>query len=544
MFKYLKKYKKECILGPLFKMLEACFELIVPLLTASMIDNGKDMNYVLKCGAIMIIMGILGFSSAITAQYFAAHAGTGVGQDIRNDLYHHIGMLSKAQTDSFGSSHLVTLLITDVNNVQAGVNLTIRLLLRSPFLVIGSVILTFVMDVKQGIVFLVSSILFAAVIFFVSRKMIPVFGRIQALTDKASGNTRQILDGSRVIRAFSRQKNESEESAAISEDIRNANFRSGMISSLLNPLTYVIVNLAFAAILISGSISVNIGNMTQGDIIASVNYMTRILAALTATANLIASMTKAFSSWKRIRRVMDTEAEDNEPYEEPSDNGIAIKLDHVCFSYDKGGDNELDDLSLTIRKGTVAAFIGPTGSGKSTASSIIRNLYKPDKGNVLVLGKIASVSQHPFVFSDTIRANLIMNNTDISDSDIVSAIKTAQAENFAADTTRTVSDKTLSGGQKQRLTIARALITKPDILILDDCTSSLDNITANKLRKEIIQKTETVVIISQRVEDVKNADIIFVFDNGKISDCGTHESLINSSENYRSICNSQDYSII
>lgn len=568
LFKYLKNYKIESIIGPLFKMIEACFELAVPVVVAKIIDVGiynNDKSYIYSMGAIMVLLGLLGLACSLTAQYFAAKASFGFGTALRRDLYHHINTFSHTEIDKLGSSSLVTRITSDINQAQTGVNMILRLFLRSPFIVIGSIIMAFTISVKLTLIFLISSPILALIIYFIMIKTVPMFKRIQKGQDKITLMTSENLIGTRVIRAFSRQKNEEEDFCENAEELKDLQISAGRISALMNPATYVVVYAAIIAIIWAGGISVYSGSITQGEVIALLSYMNQILLALLAVALLVTSITKAQASAIRINEVFDvmpsitdknTEAVDDSDYEN------SVEFNNVTFSYFGSDEPALSNIDFTVKKGETVGIIGGTGSGKSTLINLIPRFYQAQKGEILINGrnisdyplvqlrrKIGIVPQKAVLFKGTVRENMQWRDANASDENITEALKIAQALDFVMDKPEALDHmilqggKNLSGGQRQRLTIARALVGSPEILILDDSSSALDLATEARLKKAIREKTAgmTVFIASQRVSSIRHADKIIIMDDGEIAGIGTHEQLLESCEVYQEICRSQMY---
>ena len=565
--RYLKYFKKQVIVGPIFKLTEAIFELIVPLVMANIIDIGvknNDINYVIKMGGVLLLLGFTGLCCALVCQYYASRASQGVGTMLRNDLFRHICSLSHAEIDKFGTPSLITRLTSDVNQLQLAVAMLIRLVIRAPFLASGAIVMAMILDLKLSIIFLTATPLIVAVLYFVMSRSIPFFKTIQKKLDRVSLITRENLEGARVIRAFSKQKEENDRFEDASEDWTKSAISVGKLSALLNPLTYVIMNLAIVAIIWVGGIRVDTGILTQGEIIAFVNYMTQILLALVVVANLVVIFTKASASASRVNEIFDTKpsvVEGNfENAKNTSNSDNAIEFKNVSFSYSKDVESALSDISFSVKKGSTVGIIGGTGSGKSTLINLIPRLYDTTSGDVLINGvnvkeypfnelrsKIGVVPQNAALISGTIADNLRWGNKDATIEDMTRAAKTAQAYEFIEklpcgfDSPVLQGGKNLSGGQKQRLTIARALTGSPEILILDDSASALDFATDAALRKAIKRDTDnmTVIMVSQRVGTIKSADMIVVIDDGKISGIGTHEELIENCPLYREICISQ-----
>ena len=554
LLKYLNDYKKESVIGPLFKLLEACFELVVPLIMANMIDIGirnQDTGYILRMGSILILFAVLGLACSLTAQYFAAKASVGFGTALRHDMFRHIQSLSYAEIDRAGSATLVTRITSDINQVQSGVNLVLRLFLRSPFIVVGALIMAFTISVKLALIFVVAVPLLALVIYGIMVVSIPLYRKVQKLLDRILLSTRENLEGIRVIRAFGMQGRERDEFKAENAKFLAAQMLVGKISALLNPATYIIVNVATIAIVWFGGRETYAGGITQGEVIALVNYMTQILTALVALSNLIVSFTKALACANRINEVfaLEPSIQDGDGVKKVTDKEgaeqeqtrEAAAFHQVSFAYPES----------KVYAGEMIGVIGGTGSGKSTLVQMIPRFYDVAEGSVTVDGedvrnykieelrkKIGMVPQRAVLFRGTIRDNMKVGNEDADDEQIMEAIRTAQALEVVEgkpdglDTLINEGGKNLSGGQKQRLTIARALVRKPQILILDDSASALDFATDARLRKAVKGlKDMTVFVVSQRAASVMQA--------GKIAGIGTHDELMKSCEVYREICLSQ-----
>ncbi len=564
--KYLKKYKKNVILGPIFKLTEAVFELIVPLVMAQIIDVGianKDSGYIWKMGGVLVLLGVCGLGFALICQYVASVASQGFGTELRRELYHHINTLSHKEVDEFGTPSLITRLTSDINQLQVAVAMLIRLVVRAPFLVIGSTIMAFMIDAKLALIFVLVIPLVAVVMWLVTTRTIPFFKSIQKKLDKTSLITRENLVGARAVRAFSKQEYEQERFKDNAEDIEKAAVRAGKISALLSPVNAIILNLAIVAIIWFGGLSVNIGDLTQGQVIALVNYMNQILLALVVVANLVVIFTKSAACAARVNEVLDTKPsiegkETTKGNVDPS--APAVRFDNVSFSYHDNSEYALEDISFTAGKGQTIGIIGGTGSGKSTLVNLIPRFYDTSKGVVSVCGtdvrnynlddlrkKIAVVPQKAVLFSGTIRENMKWGGDNITDEQIWRALKISQAYEFVEklenglDYKILQGGKNLSGGQKQRLTIARAIAADPEILILDDSASALDFATDAKLRTAIKENCTnmTVFLISQRANTVKNADRIIVLDDGKMVGTGTHKELLQTCTDYCQICLTQ-----
>lgn len=569
MFKLAKRYlgavKKEIIIGQTSKLIEAIFEVIVPLIMAAIVDHGinggRGKPYIYKMGGLLVLLGVLGLCFALICQYLASKASQSVGTVMRNDMFRRINSLSHAELDRLGTPSLITRLTNDINQVQQAVAMYIRLVVRAPFIVIGSAIMAMSIDLKLSIVFVFVIPLVVLVLYLIMSRSIKYYKVIQKKLDRISLVTREGLSGVRVIRAFSRQETEQDRFDEANDEYLRISLSVGRLSALLNPLTYAILNLAIAAIVWFGGFRVNIGDLTQGEVIAFVNYMTQISLALVVVANLVVLFTKAAASASRINEVLDIEPsiKDGE-YKGGNDNGSAVKFDNVSFSYNGSGENALENISFTAEKGETIGIIGGTGSGKSTLVSLIPRFYDVTDGSISVCGTdvreydtktlrnmIGTVPQKAVLFSGTIAENMRWGKADATEDEIRSAIKTAQAEEFVnkmpdgLETKISQGGKNLSGGQKQRLTIARALVSKPQILILDDSASALDFATDAALRKAIARDTEnmTVFIVSQRANSIRRADKIIVLDDGKQVGIGTHKELLESCEVYKEICYSQ-----
>lgn len=565
--RFLKDYKKECIIGPLCKLFEAILELLVPVVMAKIINVGiynNDKEYVLKMGGVMILLSFVGLLSAFVCQYLASYASQGVGTKIRKELFAHINSLSHSELDKLGTPTLITRMTNDINQVQQSVAMGIRLLTRAPFIVIGATVMAALLNPQITLIFVVLIILIGLTLYFIMSKSIPVFSQIQKKLDKIGLISRENLSGNRVIRAFSKQSTEKNRIDLATEDLAKTSIRVSKLSALLNPLTYVVTNLAIIVVIWLGAINVNNGSgMQTGDIIALVNYLTQILLAMIVVANLLVLITKASASAKRINEVFEispsvVETETSEI--SINENSYKIEFKDVDFSYGNG-DDVLNDLSFSIKKGQTVGIIGGTGSGKSTLISLIPRFYDVKNGSVCVDGRnvkeypflqlrkqIGIVPQHSVLFSGTIRENMKWLNPDATDDEIIKALKTAQAYDFVEKLSKGLDSnieqggKNFSGGQRQRLCIARAIVGNPEILILDDSFSALDFATDANLRKALRENTTnmTVIIVTQRCSAIKNADLILVLDDGSLVGKGTHEDLLQSCEDYREIYNSQN----
>lgn len=567
LLKYLNDYKKESIIGPLFKLLEACFELAVPLIMANMIDIGirnKDMSYILKMGSILILFAVLGLTCSLTAQFFAAKASVGFGTALRHDMFRHIQSLSYAEIDRVGSSTLVTRITSDINQVQSGVNLVLRLFLRSPFIVVGAMIMAFTISVKLALIFVVAVPLLSLVIYGIMVISIPLYRQVQKWLDRILLSTRENLEGIRVIRAFGMQHKEREEFKEENTKFLAAQMLVGKISALLNPATYIIVNVATIAIVWFGGRETYAGGITQGEVIALVNYMTQILIALVALSNLIVSFTKAMACANRVNEVfaLQPSVQDGAGVSDDGKEDVtedSVVFHQMSFAYPESKVYAVTGIDFSVKRGEMIGIIGGTGSGKSTLVQMIPRFYDTSEGSVFINGedvknyriedlrkKIGMVPQKAVLFRGTIRDNMKVGNENADDEMIMEAIRTAQALEVVEgkpqglDTMINEGGKNLSGGQRQRLTIARALVRKPEILILDDSASALDFATDARLRKAVRElENMTVFVVSQRASAVMQADRIVVLDDGKIAGIGTHDELMKSCQVYREICLSQ-----
>lgn len=562
LLKYLKNYKKELVLGPFFKLLEAIFELIVPIVMSKIIDKGianNDSIYIFKMSGIIVLLGMCGLIFALTCQYLASKCAYGFGTEMRADLYRHINSLSHSGIDKIGTSSLVNRLTNDTNTVQNGVNMFIRLAVRAPFLVIGAAVMAMTIDIKLSLIFFIVAPVISVIIFIVMRKTIPMYKATQKKIDKASMLTRENIEGTRVIRAFSRQNEEIDEFNEAVNEIAESSIAVGKLSAILNPIAFMVMNLGIAAITWFGGIRIDVGDLTQGELTAFTNYMTQILLALVVLANLIVIFTKAIASANRISEVFTIESECSDgtsSVDTQSKEEIAIEFKNVFFAYNGAGDNSLSNINFKIKKGEMLGIIGGTGSGKSTLANLIPAFYKATAGEVIVYGKnvreydfnllrrsIGIVAQKSVLFSGTIRENMKWKKPDATDDEIIDALKIAQAWEFVEklpeklDTHISQGGKNLSGGQKQRISIARSLVGNPGILILDDSTSALDYSTDLAFRKSLRKKMNntTLVMISQRTTSLKDADKIIVLDDGEECGIGTHEELLEKCEVYREI---------
>lgn len=562
LIKYLRHYIKESILAPLFKMLEASFELFVPLVMAAIIDTGiknSDKPYIFKMGMVLVGLAIVGFISALFAQYFAAKAAVGFGKELRGDLYRHINTLSYSEIDKIGTSTLITRLTADVNQMQTAVNLFLRLFLRSPFIVIGAVVMAFTVDPKTAIIFAVSIPLLAVVVFGIMFYSVPIYKKVQNRLDSVMRMTRENLSGVRVIRAFNHEQREIEDFDKCSEELKDMQLYGGKISAYLNPITYVIVNLSIVLIIYVGGLRVDTGRLTQGEVISLINYMSQVLVELIKLSNLIINLTKSVACGNRINDVFKIKPSINDGSGIKTENDTAVEFDHVSATYAGSNEKSLDSLTLNVPRGSTVGIIGATGSGKTTLINLIPRFYDVSGGSLKVNGTdvrnynvdelrklVGVVPQKAALVSGTVRDNMKWGKPDATDEEINAALKTAQALDFVdekdgLDSKILQGGKNLSGGQIQRLTIARALVRKPEILILDDSSSALDFATDAALRRAIKSDTDnmTVFIVSQRFSTIKNADMIIVLDDGRVCGIGKHDELFESCEEYRDICESQ-----
>lgn len=563
---YLRDYKKECVLAPLFKMLEASFELIVPLVMAVIIDSGiakSDKGLVVRMCGVLILLGIIGLVTSITAQYFAAKAAVGFATNLRHALFKHLQSLSFTEIDTLGTSTMITRMTSDVNQAQTGVNMVLRLFLRSPFVVFGAMIMAFTIDVKSALIFVVAIILLSIVVFGIMLINIPMLKDVQKKLDTVLNITRENLSGVRVIRAFCKEEEEIERFTRKNEELTAKQQKSGSFSALMNPLTYVIINLAILYLIWTGALQVHAGVLTKGQVVSLYNYMSQILVELIKLANLIITVNKSVACANRIQDVFEikTSMQYKESLNEnmKADNSNAVEFKHVALTYSGAGDESLTDIDFTVRKGETVGIIGGTGSGKSSLVNMIPRFYDATKGEVLIDGinvkdyprevlmkKVGIVLQKAVLFKGTIESNIRWGKKDATSEDIAKAVEIAQATDVVnakggTDAVIAQGGKNLSGGQRQRMTIARALVKKPDILILDDSASALDMATDARLRKSIkeLDYNPTVFIVSQRTAAIQNADKIIVLDDGKIVGMGTHDELIKNCEIYSEIYYSQ-----
>ena len=564
--KYLKEYKKECICAPLFKLLEASFELIVPLVMAAIIDNGitaSDKPYIWKMGGVLVLLAAVGLVSSVTAQYFAAKAAVGFSTKLRHILFEKIESLSFSKMDTVGTSTLITRMTSDINQVQSGVNLVLRLFLRSPFIVFGAMAMAFTVNVRAAMVFVVTIPLLSIVVFSVMVASLPLYKKVQSSLDTVLSHTRENLEGTRVIRAFNKQNDEIDSFNRDNEFLTNMQQVVGRISALTNPLTFIIINVATIAVIVSGGKQVYAGILTQGEVVALVNYMSQILVELIKLANLIVQVTKAVACGNRIADVLSIPSklpEKNPKLIGAKDGAPEVEFDHVCMTYEGAADETLTDISFTVQKGQTIGIIGGTGSGKSSLVNLIPRFYDATKGTIRIQGndindydavqlrdKIGVVMQKAVLFAGTIADNLRWGKNDATEEEMWKALDIAQATEVVKgkegglDYMIEQGGKNLSGGQKQRLTIARAVVKDPDILILDDSASALDFATDASLRAALkgMHGDKTIFIVSQRTSSIQFADNIIVLDDGQMVGFGPHEELLETCETYKEIYDSQ-----
>lgn len=567
---YLKDYKKESILAPLFKLLEAFFELLVPLVMANIIDYGisnRNMGYIGKMGLLLLLLGVVGLASSITAQFFAAKAAVGFSTKLRQALFDHIEDLSFTDIDKAGTSTMITRMTSDVNQVQSGINMTLRLFLRSPIIVFGAMIMAFTIDVKCALIFVVAIPLLSIVVFGIILSTIPMYKKVQSRLDQVLGITRENLTGVRVIRAFHQEAKEEERFRENNEALSAMQIFVGKISACMNPVTYIIVNGAIIALIYTGAVQVNIGNLSQGEVVAIINYMNQILVELVKLANLIVTMTKALACAERVASVFDIGAD--AAYVGAQNQKLADKVDksapfldfkHVSLTYQGAGAPTLQDMNFTVNRGDTVGIIGGTGSGKTSLVNLIPGFYPATEGEILLegrdiktmsdeelRGRIGVVPQKAVLFKGTIRSNLRWGKPDATEEEMWKALELAQASEVVEgkdgklDATVAQNGKNFSGGQRQRLTIARALVREPEILILDDSASALDYATDAKLRAALrtLEDKTTTFIVSQRASTIRHADKIIVLDDGEIAGVGTHDELLKDCTVYQEIYYSQ-----
>lgn len=570
---YLKQYQKESIIAPLFKMLEASFELLVPLVVASMIDMGirsQDSVHILKMGGLLVLLAVIGIACSLTAQYFAAKAAIGAGTALRNDLFAHIHKLSYAEIDTIGTATLITRMTGDINTVQNGVNMVLRLFLRSPFVVFGAMVMAFTVDIKGAMVFVCAIPLLSIVVFGILLISMPLYKKVQKQLDQVTLSTRENLLGVRVIRAFNRQDSETKRFQEENSLLVKSQVFVGKIAALLNPVTYVIINLAIVVLIWTGARQADAGILSQGKVVALVNYMSQILVELIKLANLMILISKAMASMKRVDGIFEIEPGIKEPEQTEKQESCRkpqkgetvpkVRFSHVTFTYEGAKEPSLTDISFTAMAGETIGIIGGTGSGKSTLVNLIPRFYDVTGGKVEIDGtdvrkgrldnirnQIGVVPQKAVLFKGTLRENMRWGKKNAADEEIWQALQTAQARDFVEEKGSGLDleihqgGRNLSGGQRQRLTIARALVRRPDILIMDDSASALDFATDARLRQAIKEDTEdmTVFLVSQRAATIKNADRILVLDDGHLAGIGTHKELFLSCQVYREICLSQ-----
>lgn len=563
---FMKDYKKESVLAPLFKMLEAFFELFVPLVVASIIDDGivpKDSGHIIRMCLLLLVLAAVGLTCSITAQYFAAKSAVGAATGIRYELFTHIQTLGYEEMDTVGTSTLITRMTSDINQVQNGINLVLRLFLRSPFIVFGAMIMAFTIDVKAAMIFVVAIILLSIVVFGVMFITKPLYKKVQSGLDTILGTTRENLTGVRVIRAFHQEQAEYNKFLAENEELTSLQKFAGKISGLTNPLTFIIINFAILVLIHTGAVRVSLGALSQGQVVALYNYMSQILVELIKLANLIISVTKAMACFNRIQDVFHIEPSMKEGTKTVAAAGNttpAVEFKNVSFTYAGGGDYAVENISFKAMPGQTIGIIGGTGSGKSTLVNLIPRFYDVSEGEVDIAGKniqdytygflrntISVVPQKAQLFAGTIRDNLTFGCPDATEEQIEEALAISQAKEFVdtkegrLDAKIEQGGKNLSGGQRQRLTLARALVPQSDILIMDDSASALDYATDARLRKAIqdMKRKPTVFIVSQRTSSIQNADMILVLDDGKIAGQGTHEQLLKSCNIYREIYETQ-----
>ena len=569
---YLKDYKKESILAPLFKLLEAFFELMVPLVMANIIDYGisnRNMGYIGKMGLVLLLLGVVGLASSITAQFFAAKAAVGVSTKLRQALFDHIEDLSFTDIDKAGTSTMITRMTSDVNQVQSGINMTLRLFLRSPIIVFGAMIMAFTIDVKCALIFVVAIPLLSIVVFGIILSTIPMYKKVQSRLDQVLGITRENLTGVRVIRAFHQEAKEEERFRENNEALSAMQIFVGKISACMNPVTYVIVNGAIIALIYTGAVQVNIGNLSQGEVVAIINYMNQILVELVKLANLIVTMTKALACADRVDSVFEIGADAAYAEKSVQNQKLADKVDkkapflnfkHVSLTYQGAGAPTLQDMNFTVNRGDTVGIIGGTGSGKTSLVNLIPGFYPATEGEILLegrdirtmsdeelRGRIGVVPQKAVLFKGTIRSNLQWGKPDATEEEMWKALELAQASEVVdgkpgkLDATVAQNGKNFSGGQRQRLTIARALVREPEILILDDSASALDYATDAKLRAALrtLEDKTTTFIVSQRASTIRHADKIIVLDDGEIAGVGTHDELLKDCTVYQEIYYSQ-----
>lgn len=566
LLRFLRGYRAVTVLGPFFKLLEAVGELIIPLVVAAIIDKGitaGDTAYVWKMGGVMLALGAAGLAFAVTAQYMAAKASQGFGTNLRGALYRHINRLSLSDTDRFGAAGLLTRINSDTIQAQVGVAMFIRLVLRSPFLVVGALVMAISISPKISIIFLVMAVIVSVILYIVMSRTSPYYRKIQNNLDEVSLLTRETLSGARVVRAFSNRENEERDFYESADSLKRKNVKATALAALLNPLTYAVINFAIIAVLYFGGKTVNAGGLSQGDVIALVNYLSQILLALVVTANLAVTFTKASASAGRINEVFETKPSIEETATEcpaPIEGSVALEFKNVSFAYYAGGREAVKNIDFTLNSGETLGVIGSTGSGKSTVANLIPRFYEATEGEILVNGvnvknypfadlrrKIGLVPQKAVLFSGTLRENLLFGNPNATDEELYAALEAAQSLDFVQKLSDGLNSKVsrggrnFSGGQRQRLTVARALAAKPEILILDDSSSALDYATESKMRHaiEALPFSPAVILISQRAFSLMHANKILVLEDGGAAGYGSHEELLESCEVYKEICDSQ-----
>lgn len=566
LIKYLRKYKKECIFAPLLKALEAVFELLVPIVIARIIDRAivlGSVSSILKNGSILLLLALLGIVASVSAQYFAAKAAVGFSEELRHDLFSHMLNFSFSVLDDFSPSTMINRITTDVNSVQTGVNMILRLFLRSPFIVIGATIMAFIIDFKAALIFVALVVILFIVVYFIVIKNIPLLKKIQDKLDVLNSHIRANLNGTRVIRAFVRENQERRDFKQKNDEVLSAQLISGRLSALLNPITYVIINLFIVALIYFGAVEVESSVLTTGQVIALYNYMSQILIELVKFANLIITVNKAFAGAIRINEIFDVDTTNTSITVKSEQNdlncNVKIRFEHVSLKYHGEADEALSDIDFCVNSGEVLGIIGSTGSGKTSLANAMAGFYPLSFGRILIDGlnivnydrrellkKISIVMQKSFLFKGTVAENLKWGNKEASNNDMLNALNNAcclDAINDLGGLDYMINSggSNLSGGQKQRLSIARAIIGKPEILILDDSSSALDYITDSKLKSNLrnLSYKPTIIIISQRIASIKDADKLLVLDDGKIAGIGTHEELLENCEVYKEIYNSQ-----
>lgn len=577
LLKYMTEYKKECILGPFFKLLEACFDLVVPLVMAWMIDrgiSGQDVSLIWKAGGVLLLLAAIGLTCSITAQYYAARASVGFATKLRRAVFAHIEEMSFTELDEIGTSTMITRMTSDINQVQSGVNMALRLFLRSPFIVLGAAVMSFAIDTRAAFVFVVAIPLLALVVFGIMLWTMPMYRKVQEHLDKLLGLTRQNLSGVRVIRAFNKEQAQREAYATENDALTRMQLFVGRISGLMNPVTYIMINVALVVLIWVGAVRIQIGSMSQGQIVALINYMSQILVELVKLANTIILTTKCVACGNRVQTLLETESSIPNPIfqeekqrqssegtgREENTRPASVEFDNVSLTYQGAGEASVEEISFLVQPGQTVGIIGGTGSGKSSLVHLIPRFYDVTEGAVRIDGqdvrqmelghlrqRIGIVMQKAVLFHGTIRENLQWGKSDATEGELWQALKLAQAEEFVSQKEKGLDyeveqgGKNLSGGQRQRLTIARALVRKPSILILDDSSSALDLATDAKLRQalEKLRSTSTIFIVSQRTSSIQHADQILVLDDGELVGIGTHEELLQECEVYQEIYDSQ-----